>query len=53
MTLRMAIARGGGLNMEGSLGKVEVTRRGVKLKRTDLNDKIAPGDIVVVGEKLF
>jgi polysaccharide biosynthesis/export protein len=53
MTVRMAIARGGGLNIEGSLGKVEVTRHGVKLKQIDLNGKIEPGDIVVVGERLF
>ena len=53
MTIRMAIARGGGLNAEGSLGKVEVTRRGVKLKHADLNGKLEPGDIVVVGERLL
>ncbi len=53
MTVRMAVARGGGLNAEGSLGKVEVTRRGVKLKHIDLNGKIEPGDIIVVGERLF
>jgi polysaccharide export outer membrane protein len=53
MTVRMAVARGGGLNAEGSLGKVEITRRGVKLKHIDLNGKIEPGDIIVVGERLF
>ncbi len=53
MTVRMAVARAGGLNAAGSLGKVELTRHGVKLKQPDLNGKIEPGDIVVVGERLF
>jgi polysaccharide biosynthesis/export protein len=53
MTIRQAIARGGGVNAEGSLGKVDLTRHGAKLALHDLNGKLQPGDIVVVGERLF
>jgi polysaccharide export outer membrane protein len=55
MTLRMAIARAGGVNAEGSLGKVVVTRHGVKLpqRQRDLDAKAEPGDVIVVGERLF
>ncbi|MEO8811735.1 MAG: SLBB domain-containing protein, partial [Caulobacteraceae bacterium] len=53
MTVRMAIARGGGINAEGTDKKVTITRKGVKAKISDLNAKIEPGDIVIIGERLF
>lgn len=53
MTLRMAVARGGGLNSEGTLSKVIVTRHGKKLSGHDLERPVEPGDIIVVGERLF
>jgi polysaccharide export outer membrane protein len=53
MTLRMAIARAGGVNAEGSLGKVVVTRHGAKLRQRNIDAKAEAGDIIVVGERLF
>jgi polysaccharide export outer membrane protein len=53
MTLRMAIGRGGGLTDLGSDRGVKVTHADGKVDRPTLNDKIAPGDVVVVGERLF
>lgn len=52
MTVRMALARSGGLTASGSDKKIEATRgsRKVKLK---LDDKVEPGDVIVVGERLF
>lgn len=51
-TLRMAIAKGGGLAEAGSDKKVTVTRNGKKAKLS-LDDKVASGDVIVVGERLF
>jgi polysaccharide export outer membrane protein len=53
MTFRQAIARGGGLTEMGSERRVKVTRGGQELPRIDLDSKVQPGDIVVVGERLF
>ena len=53
MTVRMAIARGGGINQLGSDKKLKLTRHGVKLTNIDLESKIQPGDVLVVGERLF
>lgn len=52
LTVRMAIARSGGLTPSGSDRRVTVTRNGAKVK-LDLGDKIQPGDVIVVGERLF
>lgn len=52
MTVRQAIARGGGLTDSGSDKKVQVTRAGKKMK-LKLDDKVEPGDVLVVGERLF
>jgi len=52
MTVRQALARGGGLGDNGSDKKVEVTRGGKKTK-LKLDDKVQPGDVLVVGERLF
>lgn len=51
-TVRMAIAKGGGLTESGSDKKVDVTRGGKKVK-LQLGDEIQAGDVLVVGERLF
>lgn len=52
MTVRQAIARAGGLTASGSDKKISVTRGGKKIKlATDA--KVEPGDVLVVGERLF
>jgi polysaccharide export outer membrane protein len=53
MTLRMAIARGSGLTDAGSERRIQVTRHGKRLGKVDLEQKIEPGDVIVVGERLF
>lgn len=52
MTVRTALAKASGLSESGSEKKVDVNRGGKKVK-VKLDDKIEPGDIVVVGERLF
>jgi polysaccharide export outer membrane protein len=51
-TVRMAIAKGGGLTESGSEKKIDVTRDGKKVKLA-LGDPILPGDVLVVGERMF
>jgi polysaccharide export outer membrane protein len=53
MTVAMAVARAGGVNAEGSLGKIQITRKGVKRPQRDLNAKVEPGDVIFIGERLF
>jgi polysaccharide export outer membrane protein len=53
MTISQAIARGGGVNSQGSMKKVTVMRNGVKMNNVNLNDKVQPKDIITVGERLF
>jgi polysaccharide export outer membrane protein len=53
MTLRMAIGRGGGLTDIGTDKGVKVTHADGEVDRPGLNDKIAPGDVIVIGERLF
>jgi polysaccharide export outer membrane protein len=53
MTLRMAISRGGGLTDLGSDHGVKVTGPDGKLRQLRLDDTIEPGDVIVVGERLF
>lgn len=52
MTVRMAIAKGGGLTESGSDKKVDVTRGGKKVK-IGIGDKIESGDVLFIGERLF
>jgi polysaccharide export outer membrane protein len=53
MTVRMALSRAGGLTDSGSDKKLTITRKGEKIRRVDLDSKIQPGDVIVVGERLF
>ncbi len=53
MTVRMAIARAGGVSAQGTEKKVQLTRKGAKLAHVDLNAKVEAGDIIVVGQRLF
>jgi len=53
MTLRMAIARGGGLTETGSENRVTITRHNADLDRAALNGKIEPDDVIVVGQSFF
>lgn len=53
MTVRMALARGGGLTALGSEGKVKVFREGVEMDDVDLSYVIEQGDVIRVGERFF
>jgi polysaccharide export outer membrane protein len=52
MTLRQALARGGGLTPSGSEGRVSIYRNGQKTK-VPLDTPLLAGDVVVIGERLF
>ena len=52
MTLRQALARGGGLTPSGSEKKLTLYRQQQKLK-ANLDAPLMPGDVVVVGERMF
>ena len=49
----MAIARGGGITEMGNERRIKVTRAGQEVGKVDLDGKVLPGDIVVIGERLF
>ena len=49
----MAIARGGGLTDIGSEKSIKVTRTDGKVEKPGMNGQIKPGDVIVVGERLF
>jgi polysaccharide biosynthesis/export protein len=53
MTLRMALARGGGLTPQGSERRVKIFRNGEELRNFDPNGLIRGGDTIVVGERFF
>lgn len=53
LTVRMAIAKGGGVNENGSEKKVKINRGGKQLKGVKLEDPILVGDVVTIGERLF
>lgn len=52
MTLRRALARGGGLTPSGSPNRVKVYRNGEEYKMK-LDEILQPGDVVVIGERVF
>jgi polysaccharide export outer membrane protein len=53
MNLRMAIARGGGITDIGTEKGVKVTHTDGRAEKPGLDGKIKPGDVIVVGERLF
>lgn len=53
LTVREAIARGGGLTDMGSERKTKVFRKNVQLKDVTVDTVLQPGDIVQIGERLF
>ncbi len=53
MSLRMALARGGGLTAQGSERRIKLIRNGEELRHVDPNAPIQPGDTIVVGERFF
>lgn len=53
MSLRMALARAGGLTSLGSDKRITVMRGGEELKKFNLNDPIQDDDVIVVGERFF
>ena len=53
MSLRMAVARSGGLTPSGSEKKIKVYRAGQLVPKLDLNAPLSAGDVIVVGERFF
>lgn len=53
MSLRMALARGGGVTAQGSERRVKVIRNGEELRKFDLNAPLEPNDTVQVGQRIF
>lgn len=53
LTIRRALARGGGLTALGSEGKVKLFRGDTQVKKVSLDQKVEPGDTIVVGERFF
>ncbi|MBS0360309.1 MAG: SLBB domain-containing protein [Proteobacteria bacterium] len=53
MTIRQAIARGGGVTENGSENKVTLIRDGKPVKKVSLEDNVKVGDIIKIGERLF
>jgi polysaccharide export outer membrane protein len=52
MTVRMALARAGGIGPNGSAKRLKVFRNGAETK-IKMDEPIRPGDVLVVGERLF
>jgi polysaccharide biosynthesis/export protein len=52
LTLQRALARGGGLTPSGSAKRVKVTRNGEEIK-LKMDQPILPGDVIVIGERIF
>ncbi len=53
MTLRMALAPGGGLAHTRTQRRIKLFRGAQEMRVTDLNMEIQPGDVIKVGERLF
>ncbi len=53
MSLRKALARGGGVSPVGSANRVKIIHDGKTVKNVDLERIVEPGDVIVVGERLF
>jgi polysaccharide export outer membrane protein len=53
MSLRMALARSGGVTAQGTEKRVKVIRDGKEIKKFDLNAPIQPNDTINVGQRIF
>lgn len=53
MTLRMALARSGGLTPLGSEKRIKIFREGRELKNVDMEYVIQQGDVIRIGERFF
>lgn len=53
LTFRQAIAKGGGVNENGSEKKIKVVRGTETLKKVKLDDPVKVGDVITIGERLF
>jgi polysaccharide export outer membrane protein len=53
MTVRIAIGRAGGLTDLGSEKGVKIMRGSVRVPKVTPETKVAPGDVIVIGERLF
>lgn len=53
MSMRMALARAGGMTQLGSEKRITVIRNGQELKKFSLSDMIQDDDVIVVGERFF
>jgi polysaccharide export outer membrane protein len=52
-TVGVAIAKAGGLTELGSDKGIKITRKGQTLDRVSLDEKIQPGDVVFIKQRLF
>lgn len=53
ITVRQMLARAGGPTLAGSERKISVYRKGVRLKKVDLNAEVQEGDTYYINERLF
>ncbi|HWE99213.1 MAG TPA: polysaccharide biosynthesis/export family protein [Caulobacteraceae bacterium] len=53
MTIRMALARAGGVNDQGTERRLTLSRHGVNTTHVNLDDTVQPSDVIKVGERLF
>ena len=53
MSLRMALARSGGVTAQGTERRVKVIREGKEIRKFDLNAPLQPNDTVQVGQRIF
>ncbi|MBA3896888.1 MAG: SLBB domain-containing protein, partial [Sphingomonadaceae bacterium] len=52
MTLRMALGRAGGIGANGSDKRIKVYHDGTE-RKVGLDQPVQPGDVIVIGERLF
>jgi polysaccharide export outer membrane protein len=53
LTIRMAIARAGGLTELGSNKRIKINRKNKKVGKVSLDDVVQAGDVIEIGERLF
>ncbi len=52
-TVRIAVAKAGGISENGNEKKISIVRKGVKLKKATMETVLEPGDVVTIGARLF